>query len=38
MCAPNQSANCYFNDANMNAQAGFYNGMNTPYNKYAEFN
>jgi hypothetical protein len=38
MCAPNQSANCYFNNANMNAQAGFYNGMNTPYNKYSPYN
>lgn len=36
-CRANQSANCYFNeDPSMNAQAGYYNGMNTPWNSYAE--
>ena len=39
MCAPNQSSNCYFNDANnMNVEAGFYNGINTNYNKFAPYN
>jgi len=39
MCAPNQNSNCYFNDANnMNAKAGFYNGMNTTYNEFAPYN
>jgi hypothetical protein len=39
MCAPNQNSNCYFNDANnMNSEAGFYNGMNTPFNNFAQYN
>ena len=38
-CAPNQISNCYFNEANnMNEQSEFYNGKNTPYNKFAEYN
>ena len=38
-CNSSQSANCYFNeDSNMNVQAGFYNGINTPFNNYAQYN
>ena len=37
-CTSNQNSNCYFNDANnMNTEAGFYNGMNTSFNNFAQY-